>query len=277
MRFSLVVATLGRADEVRALLTSLSRQIFADFEVILVDQNPDDRLVPVVRSFERMMRLRHCRTPVKGLSRARNVGLRIATGEILGFPDDDCVYPPSVLAFVDQRFAEDPCLATLSGPAVSPSGAPGSGRWTAAAGAITLASVWTSVIAFNFFIRAEALQAVGPFDETLGVGARFGSAEETDLALRVIKTGRTAVYDPALQVVHPDKRLSPEATLRAFRYGSGLGRVLRKHRAPPRITLVFLVRPLGGILWGCAVLRPMAARYYWNTLAGRVAGYLATA
>lgn len=277
MRFSLVVATAGRTNELCHLLESLHHQSFRDFEVIIIDQNPDNRLRSVVRQYADRLTLHHRHTATKGLSRARNLGMCIASGEIIGFPDDDCMYPPDVLAFVARRFADDPALSTLSGPAITPEGGIGSGRWTAHASRISMDTVWTSVIAFNFFIRAEALALTGPFDEELGIGARFGSAEETDLALRVIEVGGKALYDPALEIIHPDKRLTVEATRRAFRYGSGLGRVLRKHHAPTRIVLIFLIRPIGGILWACLSFRPRAARYYWNTLFGRIAGYLASA
>lgn len=277
MRFSLIVATAGRTSELSGLLGSLDRQVFRDFEVIIVDQNPDERLLPVVRQFEDRLAIRHQRSSIRGLSHARNIGVLLASGDIIAFPDDDCLYPPDVLAFVDRRFTIDPDLACLSGPSVTPAGRRGSARWMIDGGPITMDSVWTSVIAFGFFVRADALGRAGPFDEELGIGGRFGSAEETDLVLRVIAAGGKALYDPALAIVHPDKRLTAEATRRAFRYGSGLGRVLRKHRAPARIVLKFLARPVGGMLWACLSLRPRAARYYATTLLGRIAGYLARA
>jgi glycosyltransferase involved in cell wall biosynthesis len=276
MRFSLVVATAGRTDEMNALLASLEHQSVSDFEVVIVDQNSDDRLVPIIREVDHCLKIRHYRMQEKGLSRARNLGLRFASGEIIAFPDDDCIYPPDALAFVDRKFAADRELAALSGPAVTQDGRRGSARWQAGAGPITIATVWTSVISFNLFVRTDVMRRVGPFDEELGIGARFGSGEETDLALRIIEAGGKAIFDPALKIIHPDKRLTVEATRRATAYGSGLGRVLRKHRAPVRIVLTFLARPLGGIVWACTTLRPRAGLYYWNTLRGRIAGYLAT-
>ena len=47
MSFSLIMATLGRTDEPRRFLDSLESQTFRDFELILADQNDDDRIAPM--------------------------------------------------------------------------------------------------------------------------------------------------------------------------------------------------------------------------------------
>ncbi len=275
MRFSLITATLGRRAELHCLFESLAAQSCHDFELVVVDQNTDDRLAAVVAAFSDKIAIRHVRTELRGLSRARNAGLAGCTGEIIGFPDDDCVYPPDVLQFVSNQFAADASLELLSGPAISPNGIRGSGRWTKTDGAISLANVWTSVIAFNFFIRRDRLQQISGFDESLGVGAAFGSAEETDLAIRAIKLGGKAYYNTRLNVIHPEKQLTPEATSRAYDYGTGLGRVLRRHGPPLPVTLSFFLRPLGGVVVNLARYRLFAARYYWKTLRGRISGFMA--
>jgi len=275
VRFSLVLATLGRTEEVAALMFSLAAQSWRDFEVIVVDQNGDDRLAPLIDNIESDMTIVHVRSAERRLSHARNVGLQRCSGEIVGFPDDDCIYPPNVLDHVARRFLAEPLLAMLSGPAASPSGGVGSARWEPRSGPITRATVWTSVISFNLFIRRELVLACGGFDEELGVGARFGSAEETDLALRLLRSGAKGFYDVDLRVVHPDKRLTPVAAARAFGYGSGTGRVLRKNRAQAATVLTFMARPLGGMALSAARLRWLEAQYYWRTLRGRAAGYLA--
>src|SRR5262249_37052881 len=89
---SLVLCTLGRRPaQLERLLDSLESQPFRSFEIILVDQNPQANLDQIVRSRAARLTLRHVRSD-RGLSLARNVGLRHATGDIIGFPDDDCWY-----------------------------------------------------------------------------------------------------------------------------------------------------------------------------------------
>lgn len=280
MRFSLIVATRGRTRELSELFDSLLAQEHSrggrrDLEVIVVDQNGDDRLAPVIAGHADRLALAWRRSAVANACHARNLGLREARGEIVAFPDDDCLYPPGVLAHVDRAFAADPSLAVLTGPAASPAGGLGSGRWRREGGPITAANVWTSVIEFNLFLRREVALSLGGFDERLGPGTEYGSAEGNDLVLRAIRAGHRAVYDPSLRIVHPDKRLTEVARERARRYGRGLGFVLRRHGVPPPVWLPFLVRPLGGMALAAARLRFGDAGYYWGSLSGRLAGFLA--
>ena len=197
----------------------------------------------------------------------------IPLGGYVGFPDDDCLFPDTVLAQVAARFA-DPALGVLTGPAASPEGGLGSGRWRAEAGAITLDNVWTSVIEFNLFLRRDLALRLGGFDETLGPGTPFGSAEGNDVCARAIKAGAKAVYDPALRIIHPDKRLTEVAVARAGLYGAGLGRVLRRH-ARPGVTLPFIIRPIGGMALSALRLRRLEFSYYAATLRGRLKGLMA--
>ena len=50
-----------------------------------------------------------------GLSRARNVGLKAVTGEIIAFPDDDCWYPDGLLQKVVAEFRDQTSLDGLTG------------------------------------------------------------------------------------------------------------------------------------------------------------------
>ncbi len=275
MRFSLIVATLGRDREIAELLDSLLLQGRTDFEVIIVDQNEDDRVGPVEAAYAGRLPLRRLRSSVRNANHARNLGLRHARGEIVTFPDDDCLYPPGVLERVDAAFAASPALHVLTGPAASPAGGLGSGRWRLEGGAIDLANVWTSVIEFNLFLRRDTALALGGFDERMGPGTPFGSAEGNDLVCRAMARGLHARYDADLRIVHPDKRLTDVAVERAERYGRGLGFALRRHHAPASAWIAFLVRPLGGVALSLLRGRMHDAGYYFMTWRGRLAGALA--
>lgn len=268
---SLIVATMGRLDELRALFDSILAQQWPGLDIILVDQNPDDRLAPIASEYAGRLPLRHLRTPRPHANAARNLGLRAAIGDIVAFPDDDCTLPPGTLARVANAF-RDPALQVLTGPAASPDGGLGSGRWHGAGGPITLATVWTSVIEFNLWVRRDTALALGGFDEALGPGSRLGSAEGNDLVCRAMTAGHAARYEPALLVVHPDKRLSDVAAERAHRYGAGLGFVLRRHGVPSSVWAPFLYRPIAGAALSLARGRLHHAAYYWQSFRGRLRG-----
>ncbi|MFN2119332.1 MAG: glycosyltransferase family 2 protein, partial [Anaerolineales bacterium] len=113
MLVSLVLGTKGRTAELSRFLDSVAVQTHAPLEVILVDQNADDRLRPILAAFPQMPLTRLMCEP--GLSRARNMGLAVAKGDVVGFPDDDCWYPPDSLEKVVNCLAEEAAWLGLAG------------------------------------------------------------------------------------------------------------------------------------------------------------------
>ncbi len=275
MKLSLVVATVNRTAELRVLLQSFAQQSFRNFEVIVVDQNDDDRLRPLVAEFQQLFQLTHLRSAQRNSSHARNLGLAEACGDIIGFPDDDCVYRSDTILRVMQRFGRNAGLGFLTGVCVNAEGRPINGRWLPSSANITPANVWTTLQAFTLWIRLAPARKAGGFDMNIGPGTQWGSSEEPDLALRLLRAGAQGYYDVEIGVLHPDNSMQPNAIARAFLYGAGMGRVLRKHALSPLIVLPFFIRPAGGFLLSVGRLRPQACRYYWGTLRGRLFGYLA--
>jgi glycosyltransferase involved in cell wall biosynthesis len=272
MRFSLIVPTVDRVNELRQLLQSLASQECANFEVIVVDQNADDRLVWIEQENYPFQVLR-LSSSVAHSSTARNIGLRRALGDIVAFPDDDCTYPPGLLARLSQAFYDDHRFEIRTGPAVAPAGFLSSMRWQRSSGEISIRNVWHTAIEFNMFIRRSLITGLEGFDEQLGAGGKFGSGEGTDLIVRALSAGARGWYDVTQTVFHPEKKLTVTAAERAFGYGAGCGYVLRKQRFPPGISLTFMVRPLGGLILSVARGQVLPAKYYWRTLHGRLYGF----
>jgi glycosyltransferase involved in cell wall biosynthesis len=95
LRFSLIVVTGGRIEEVDALMASLAAQSLSDFEVIVVEQNADDRLAAIFAAYETRFPLRVIRSLIREINHSRALGAAAATGDILAFPDDDCLWSGS--------------------------------------------------------------------------------------------------------------------------------------------------------------------------------------
>ena len=112
--FSLIVCTVDRTTPLERLLRSLALQTDREFEVVLVDQNQDDRLQALVESFGKIMPIVHVKA-ARGLSFARNKGLSVARGDFIAFPDDDCHYPRTLIEQVRRRFASSPDIDVLTG------------------------------------------------------------------------------------------------------------------------------------------------------------------
>jgi glycosyltransferase involved in cell wall biosynthesis len=283
MKFSLILATLNRTAEVGYFLQSLDAQTYRNFELIVVDQNPDDRLLEFIEPYQNRFPILHLRS-AKGLSKARNVALKHISGDIVAFPDDDCAYAPQLLQRIAEFFTNHPEWNGAIGRAVDQQGTDSSGRWDDEAGQITPINVWRRGTSFTIFLRQSTVAVLGPFDENLGVGANtpWGSGEDIDYLLRAINAG--LYYDPAITVVHPIQVAQPQVVqpqinedksfFKTYAYAMGRGRVLRKHNAPLWFVIYNWGRPLLGVTLSLLQGRLDRVRSYWATFQGRLQGWL---
>lgn len=256
---SLIVATVERTRELDRLFESLAAQTFKDVEIIVVDQNIDDRLLPYLdRARQSGLFIKHVRHRPANLSAARNAGIEAAAGEWVGFPDDDCWYDDALLERLEARFR---CTAPLSGAAV---------QWAEEGVPFQLAPSLTwersrmfrdiPVASFQLFFHRRLFEHIGGFDCRLGVGLFFGAGEETDLVLRALRAGALLTYEPAAKVHHPIKKPAPNAQARlAMRCRQrGAGALWAKHGLPAWVIARGLIAP---------VLRPLLKGSFGDELA----------
>jgi glycosyltransferase involved in cell wall biosynthesis len=224
-RFSLVTATLGRTNELSELLTSILNQKRADIEIILVDQNEDDRVSDVVSAFQGKLNILHLRVDEKNVSEARNTGMDAATGEIIAFPDDDCWYPEDLLNQVDSWFRTNSQYSVLAVGALDNEGSSSGNRWFQDACDIRSWNVLRTTFCSSLFISAVERSRGVRFNRRLSRG------EETDFILRLLATGLHGRFDRTLHIHHP-KRDMLSGTVskeRARDYGAGMGNLVRQH------------------------------------------------
>jgi glycosyltransferase involved in cell wall biosynthesis len=230
-RFSLIVATITRTTELRCLLESLTQQDFRDYEVIFADQNDDDRVQRIMDEFAGKVPSIRVECP-KGACKARNAALPLASGELIAFPDDDCWYPRGLLKNIDQWFRDYPKYSILAIGAVDESGRPSGNRWVQSSCDLHPINIFRTTFCSSLFMRRDAVRNVS-FDEEIGPGSSsvFGCGDETDFVLNVLNSGFQGRFDRTWKVGHPrrDMLSNGVSSRRAVTYGSGMGRVLRKH------------------------------------------------
>ena len=275
MRFSLIVATVSRVAELERFLSSVIEQSYPNLEVLVVDQNDDERITALMTSMRGLLEIHHIRWP-RGLSRARNAALRQVTGDVIAFPDDDCSYPAGVLGLVARTLAEDRRVGGVIGCPVDPSTGKRFRGFAAKPADLTARNVWHLASSIGLFLRSDVVRRVGEFDESLGLGSGtpWGAGEDRDYPLRALDLGIRLRYDPAIRVFHPAPRFLDSE--RAQLFGGGLGRILRKRSVgKAELVRLILIRPLGGFFAALARGDLGAARSYAHSIRGRVRGWRA--
>lgn len=91
---SVVVPFFNVANYAKDCIESLLNQSFEDYELIFVDDGSTDNTFDVLSRYRYNPRVRIIRQPNRGLSAARNAGVRCALAELVTFVDgDDSVSP----------------------------------------------------------------------------------------------------------------------------------------------------------------------------------------
>lgn len=200
---SVVVPTCGRPALLLRCLQALLAQTLAAarYEILVVDDgggaDATRRLVNELASAHAQPRLRYLLTPGRrGPAAARNAGWQAAHGELVAFTDDDTVPLADWLA-EGERAMQPPWVA-MGGRVVVPRGPePPTDH-----ARMTEGLEDTEFVTANAFVRRDALQRVGGFDE------RFTRAwrEDSDLQFRLLDAAGPVGRAGRAVVVHPVRR-----------------------------------------------------------------------
>jgi glycosyltransferase involved in cell wall biosynthesis len=114
MGISVIIPTHNRKDLLRRCLAAATSQDYPDYEVIVVDDGSTDGTGAMVRrEFPQVRYIRQERN--RGPAAARNRGIKVATGEIIAFTDDDCLLPLDFLSRLADGYRRYPEVAGVGG------------------------------------------------------------------------------------------------------------------------------------------------------------------
>ena len=220
--------TPERKADVQELLTSLQQQSYANLEMIFVAEGPAELAEGIV-AFARERGIENLRVVIndgeKGLSPARNLGVKHARGEIVAFIDDDAIAFPDWAERIVECYADHSVIG-VTGPGLplwqndSLRWLPEEFYWIVSCTAFTgwkerraVRSAW----GMNMSFRREAFDYCRFSHDTGKTSGGFEAwkagpfdAAEFSIDLR-LRTGRTLTFDPAVRVWHKvyAYRLSP--------------------------------------------------------------------
>lgn len=275
-KISLIVATINRVAELEKLFKSLKNQTFTHFEVILVDQNKNDLIKNLVNIYSNYFCILHIKSEV-GLSKARNLGIKHFTGDIVAFPDDDCWYPECLLEDINKYFYDNPDYVGITGICLDENNIPLDKVRYKKIIQLTKKNVWGQSKSVTIFLRDKVIFDIGNFDEQLGVGANtyVGSGEEADYMIRVLDKGYHVCHIPNIIIHHPRIIKSYRDINKLLLYTRGSGFLFRKYNYYD-LFLYQLIKSLVGIVYFFFTFKSEKAKYHCYSFKGKWQGFFCT-
>lgn len=237
-RVTVVVASYNAAPTLRACLDSLLRLDYPNFEILVVDDGSTDETPEITAKYPQVRTLRQ-RTNF-GLSTARNLGIRAATGEIIAFTDADCRVDPDWLHYLvhDLRRAN---LAGIGGPnLLPPDDTPMATAVMASPGGpmhvLLDARTAEHIPGCNMAFWRWALDAIEGFDPIF-----WRAGDDVDVCWRIQRRGWRLGFSPAAFVWHYRRSTVGAYFSQQSGYGDAEALLLSKH--PERFNAI------GGAQW----------------------------
>jgi glycosyltransferase involved in cell wall biosynthesis len=279
LTISVVVSTIGLDHRIERLVSSVAEQAHPGVEIVVVDQSGGADVAACLDRVRDEVPIRYAAMSVTGASRGRNTGARMAAGEIVTFPDDDCWYESGALAAMRDLATLQPAVSAWSGRLMTPEGPSRRLRFGPTPRALDRRSVWRSAIEPTLLLRRGDLLRAGGFSEDLGPGAgtAWGAGEGTDLLLRWLEAGLQVRYEPSLEVWENDPRdmLTPPGYRAKVRsYARAGGQVYRRHQYSRLDQALLVTRPVLPLVLAAARGDADEVRARGAAIRGRVRGLL---
>jgi GT2 family glycosyltransferase len=251
-RVSVVCCSFNGEATIRDTLEHLARLDYPDYEVIVVDDGSTDATASIARSYGAQV----VSTPNQGLSAARNVGLRAATGSIVAYIDDDAYPDPGWLAFLVRAFQEGGYCG-VGGPNLLP---PEDGPIAECVGNapggpchVLLSDREAEHIpGCNMAFERRWLERVGGFDPVFRA-----AGDDVDLCWRLQEAGGRLGFHPAAVVWHHRR-----SSLRRYwkqQVGYGKAEALLARKWPQKYNSAAHI-PWSGRIYGRGLTLPLLAR-----------------
>ena len=162
----------------------------------------------------------------RGLSLARNFGIKKSTGEYLVFLDDDTIINEDFLDILSKNISimgasafccrdTDPIKSQLYSNSLLRNNTKSLNYFE-----------YAYFAGYAHVLKRSKMEKIGLYDEQFGIGAKYPGAEESDIFFRLKHCREKVIYLPTLVVYHPIGNATPE--YKRFQYSYAFGAMITK-------------------------------------------------
>lgn len=106
MFFSIIIPLYNRPQEIDELLTTLTKQTYTQFEVLVIEDGSVNDAKPIVDKYANTLDVKYFFKPNEGQGFSRNYGFERAKGDYFVIFDSDCLIPEDYLEIVKDYLYE---------------------------------------------------------------------------------------------------------------------------------------------------------------------------
>lgn len=194
---TVIVCSYNGSATIRECIEGVLAIDYPKFDVVVVNDGSKDNLASIVSEYP----VKLITTINKGLSSARNTGMKNAKGEIIAYIDDDAYPDPQWLRYLAYAYHTSD-HACIGGPNIAPYDDPFISTCVANAPGGPVHVLETDEIAehvpgCNMSFRKDALMNIGGFDPVYR-----NAGDDVDVCWRIQQSGRTIGFHPSAVVWH---------------------------------------------------------------------------
>lgn len=208
-KISVIVATKDRPEKLIKFIISLLKNNYQKYELIIIDQSINKEKSSQIKSIFKSKKHKYVYNKNIGKSLGLNYGIKLSTGEILAFTDDDCMVQKNWLKYINQSFQNEKIDLvfgrTLPYKKTKKNGyfCPSTFNKKKPSIISTVKLHWKHIgIGNNMSIKSKNISELSGFKEWLGPGTFAGPAEDAEITIRSIISGKIIYFNPRIVVWH---------------------------------------------------------------------------
>ena len=179
---SIIIPTLNYSNHLNNLINNICRQLnYKNFQIIIINQSHREVLKP------KKNKVIYKYTSEKNLSRARNIGLDLAAGKFICFLDDDIFLTPNYFLKCLNKFKKNKNISIFFSKILNKEDGKIYSRYMSNnSEKINYNNNLMCLSSGMWAKKNDLLRHKIKFDERLGLGAKYGSSEETDFLMQCL-------------------------------------------------------------------------------------------